>query len=219
MLTRLLACLCFLALCSAAGAKGFDDWRDGDLVFQDSGGSQAAAIRLATKSDYTHMGIVRVEPSGPVVIEAARTVGETPLASFLARGEGGRYAVYRLRKAGAADIKAALDGTRRYFGRPYDIFFRLDPSEIYCSELPYHAFKAAGITLGKIERFGALGIDNPAVKKLFMARWQRHPDCGGTDAEGCWRRMQDQVLVTPVSIAADPQLERVYSDFSEGSAR
>lgn len=212
-MTRLLACLVFVLAAAAASSKEFFDWRDGDLVFHDSGGSQAEAIRVATKSRYTHMGIVRRTPSGPVVIEAARIVGETPLAAFLARGEGERYAVYRLRSPHLEAIKNAFAETRRYFGRPYDIFFRLEPSAIYCSELPHHAFKAAGITLGKPERFGALAVENPAVRKLFLARWQRHPDCRATDEDGCWRRLQDQVLVSPASIAADPQMELVFSNF------
>ena len=211
-MARLLACF-FVLVATGACAKEFADWRDGDLVFQDSGGSQAEAIRVATKSPYTHMGIVRRAPSGPVVIEAARIVGETPLATFLSRGKGVRYAVYRLRAPNPAGIKTALAETRRYFGRPYDIFFRLDPAAIYCSELPHHAFKAAGITLGKPERFGALAVENPAVRKLFLARWQHHPDCGATDEAGCWRRLQSQLFVTPASIAADPQMERVFSNF------
>lgn len=212
-MTRLLASLLLFLLATAAYARDFADWRDGDLVFHDSGGAQAEAIRVATRSPYTHMGIVRRTRSGPVVIEAARTVGETRLAAFLARGKGGRYAVYRLRSPDPAGIGTALAEAKRYFGRPYDIFFRLEPSEIYCSELPHHAFNAAGIKLGRPERFGALAVENPAVRQLFLARWRRHPDCRTTDEAGCWRLLQDQLFVTPASIAADPQMERVFSNF------
>jgi len=196
-----------------ASANGFTDWRDGDLVFQDSAGSQSAAIRLATNSPYTHMGIVRLTSSGPMVIEAARTVSETPLATFLARGEQGRYAVYRLREVAPAALTKAVAQARRYIGRPYDIFFRLRPDAIYCSELPYYAFKEAGIPIGKAERFGTLGIANPAVKALFTKRWRQHPDCQDTDKAGCWQHMQSQLIVSPASIAADPQMLQVFSSF------
>ncbi|CAM4218470.1 YiiX/YebB-like N1pC/P60 family cysteine hydrolase [Bordetella muralis] len=198
-----------------AHAHDFTEWRTGDLVFQDSAGPQSTAIRTATKSHYTHMGIVRLTPSGPVVIEAARTVSETPLTKFLARGQQGQYAVYRLNTATPEGIQTALAEASRYTGRPYDIFFRLEPDAIYCSELPYYAFKAAGITLGKTERFGTLAIDNPAVRTLFLARWEKHPDCQATDQAGCWRRIQAQLLVTPASIAADPQVTRIFSNFRQ----
>ncbi|OZI52655.1 YiiX/YebB-like N1pC/P60 family cysteine hydrolase [Bordetella genomosp. 4] len=198
-----------------AYAHDFTEWRTGDLVFQDSAGPQSAAIRIATKSRYTHMGIVRLTPSGPVVIEAARTVSETPLAKFLARGQQGQYAVYRLNTATPESIQTALAEASRYTGRPYDIFFRLEPDAIYCSELPYYAFKAAGITLGKTERFGTLAVDNPAVRTLFLARWERHPDCQATDQAGCWQRIQEQLLVTPASIAADQQITRIFSNFPQ----
>ncbi len=212
-LFRLLAFLLVLFVVSPARAAGFEDWRDGDLVFQDSGGPQALAIRLATGSAYTHMGIVRLTAAGPVVIEAAARVGETPLARFLARGTDGRYAVYRVRGLTPDKARAVLAASRRYFGRPYDMFFRLEGDALYCSELPHHAFKAAGIALGRPERFGALAVDNAPVKALFAARWRQHPDCGATDAEGCWRLMQDQRLVTPAGIAADPQVEKLFSSF------
>lgn len=203
-----------LALISLpAHAHDFSEWRSGDLVFQDSAGPQSTAIRTATESPYTHMGIVRLTPSGPMVIEAARTVSETPLATFLARGQQGQYAVYRLNTAAPERIKTALAEASRYMGRPYDIFFRLKPDAIYCSELPYYAFKAAGITLGKTERFGTLAVDNPAVRALFSARWEKHPDCQGTDQAGCWQRIQEQLLITPASIAADSQVTRVFSNF------
>lgn len=196
-------------------ADEFTGWQSGDLVFQDSAGPQSTAIRTATKSHYTHMGIVRLTPSGPVVVEAARTVGETPLAKFLARGQQGQYAVYRLNTATPDRIETALAEASRYTGRPYDIFFRLKPDAIYCSELPYYAFKAAGITLGKTERFGTLAVNNPAVRALFLARWEKHPDCQETDQAGCWQRIQEQLLVTPASIAADPQVTRVFNNFRQ----
>lgn len=213
-ITHLIVLLIVLALSPlTASADAFTDWRNGDLVFQDSAGSQSAAIGLATGSRYTHVGIVRLTSSGPVVLEAARTVSETPLATFLARGDQGHYAVYRLREASPATLNKALAQARRYMGRPYDIFFRLKPDAIYCSELPYYAFKEAGISIGKKERFDTLGIDNPAVKELFAKRWQQHPDCQGTDKAGCWQRMQGQMIVSPASIAADPQMKQVFSSF------
>ena len=201
-----------LALMAAqARADNLPRLRQGDLVFQHSMSPQSEAIRLASGSTYTHMGIVSLAPAGPVVIEAADVVRQTPLKAFLARGTKGRFAVYRVRGIDEAKADAAVAAARGYLGRPYDLYFRLDPGAIYCSELPYDAFRSVGISLGRVERFGNLSVRAPAVKALFARRWASHPDCQGTahDAAACWALIQDQGIVTPVSIARDSQVERI----------
>lgn len=196
---------------AAAAARDLPVLHQGDLIFQQSTGPQSTAIRLASGSLYTHMGIVALTPGGPVVIEAADIVRETPLNAFLARGARGRFAVYRVRELGQARADAAVSAARAYLGRPYDLYFRLDPGAIYCSELPYEAFRRVGILLGRIERFGDLSVRNRAVKVLFARRWASHPECRGTvrNADACWTRIQDQGIVTPISIARDAKVERV----------
>lgn len=199
----------------ASAAERFDDWRTGDLVFHESASAQAAAIRVATGSRYTHMGMIRRTDTGLYVVEAARTVSETPLRDFLARGVGQDYSVYRIEALTPAAADSAVAASLAYAGRPYDIFFRLDPDRIYCSELPFYAFRQIGIELGRTERMGDLSIDTPEGRAIFLSRWQDHPDCDGTDRDGCWALIQAQEIVTPVSIAEDPQLKRVYSTFED----
>lgn len=200
---------------NAFAADGFGDWQTGDLIFQESLSPQATAIRVATGSRYTHMGIVRQTEDGPHVIEAARTVSETPLEEFIARGARQDYAVYRIAGLTSEQADAAAEAAQDYYERPYDIFFRLDPDAIYCSELPFYAFQAAGITLGRVERLGDLAIDTPEGRAIFLARWQDHPDCraNGSGRDGCWTQIQGQEIVTPVSIAEDSKVELVFSTF------
>ncbi|MGJ4854876.1 YiiX/YebB-like N1pC/P60 family cysteine hydrolase [Labrys sp. La1] len=203
-----------IALALTAGqalAENLPPLRQGDLVFQQSKSPQSEAIRLPSGSTYTHMGIISLTPAGPVVIEAADVVRQTPLKAFLARGAKGRFAVYRLRQLVPAKADAAVAAARTYLGRPYDLYFRLDPDAIYCSELPYDAFRSVGISLGRVERFGNLSVRNPAVKALFATRWASHPDCRGAagNAAACWTLIQHQGIVTPVSIARDSQVVRV----------
>ena len=207
--------LLLAGLGSTQAGDRFGDWRIGDLIFQESLSPQAAAIRVATDSRYTHMGIVLQTENGPRVIEAGRTVAEVPLADFIARGSGADYAVYRVAGLASGEADAAIAAARAYYERPYDIFFRLDPAAIYCSELPFYAFQAAGITLGRVERLGDLDIDTPEGCAIFLARWEDHPDCraNGSDQENCWALIQDQEIVTPVSIAEDAQVELVFSSF------
>ncbi|MCD4512154.1 hypothetical protein LQT97_13040 [Brucella pseudogrignonensis] len=211
----LLLALALSVFGNAFAAHRFDRWQTGDLIFHESLSTQAAAIRVVTGSPYTHMGIVRQTERGTYVIEAGRTVAETPLEEFIARGTQQNYAVYRVKGLKSEKADSVVNAAKAYYERPYDIFFRLDPVAIYCSELPFYAFQSVGITHGRVERLGDLAIDTPEGRTIFLARWQDHPDCRaeGTDRDGCWTLIQDQVIMTPVSIAEESTVELVFSTF------
>lgn len=200
---------------SAVAMGRFADWQTGDLIFQESTSPQASAIRVATDSRYTHMGVIRRSDDGLYVIEAARTVTETPLGEFIARGVGGHYSVYRVRGLTDDLAEAAITKMQAYYGRPYDIYFRMNEDAIYCSELPFHAFKALGVEIGHVERLGELAIDTTEGRAIFLSRWQNHPDCmaNGVDREGCWGLIQKQEIITPVAIADDDNVDLVFTSF------
>lgn len=204
-----------LALLIPARAAGlaFDDFRQGDLIFQETNGRQSIAVKAAAGSPYTHMGIVRITGGGPVVIEAGRTVTETEIEAFVARGKDGRFSVYRMGSLSEAKAHEVIEAAYKDMGKPYDLYFRLDDDAIYCSELPFRAFKAAGVPIGTVEKVGDLRINVASAIALIDRRWQRHPDCQGLSREGCMKRLTDQDIVTPVSIARDAQLTRIYSNF------
>lgn len=187
---------------------------DGDLIFQTSQSRQSAAILAATGSNFTHMGIVHLRDGEPYVIEAYSTVAETPLAEWIARGEGSRFSLYRVAHLSPEQATEAIDAALDYIGRPYDPFFRIGDDAIYCSELVRLAFAKAGIQLGEEETIGDLDVDSPAVRTIFAERWQKHPDCAdAADAHECWERMLSQTIVTPASIANDGKLVLVDSNF------
>src|SRR5437016_5576428 len=73
--------------------------KEGDIVFQTSLSAQSKAIQLATKSKYSHMGIISKETSKDYVYEAAQVVKLTPLEVWIQRGEGNHYVVKRLKNA------------------------------------------------------------------------------------------------------------------------
>ena len=190
------------------------EFRDGDLIFQQTTGRQSAAVLAATASPFTHMGIVRLRGGTPVVVEAIGPVQETPLEDFIGRGDGRRFALYRLRDLPPEAAVAMFRAAERYYGRPYDILFRPGDDAFYCSELPRLAFAAAGIDLGREQQLRDLNIADAAVTALIAARWQKHPDCWSAgSAEACTRIIQVQPIVTPASIAADSDVELIYSDF------
>ncbi len=123
-------------------------------------------------------------------------------------------AVYRLSHLTSAQTEQVLNAAKDYYGRPYDPFFRDDTESIYCSELIWQSFLKVGLVLGKQESFSSLNIHNQEVKKLFMSRWEKHPDCAtAKNAQSCWNTIQTQKIVTPVSLAQDEKMMRIYSNF------
>ena len=59
------------------------DAHDGDIVFHTSRSAQSQAIQLATKSPYSHMGIVYLRDGKPFVLEAVQPVKLTPLDEWI----------------------------------------------------------------------------------------------------------------------------------------
>lgn len=168
--------LALLALAVACGPASAVELRDGDIVFHTSRSAQSKAIQRATDSPYSHMGIVFLHRGEPMVLEAVATVRYTPFNLWIARGEGGRYAVRRLRDADAELTPERIAALRRaaeaHLGRPYDLWFEWSDERIYCSELVWKAYREAlGIELGETERLGDFDLDDPVVAGKLRERF------------------------------------------------
>jgi hypothetical protein len=199
-------------------AQNLPPLRKGDVVFQTSRSGQSLAIMLASGSMMSHMGIIDIEENGkPVVLEATTTTRATPLQNWIDRGAGGRVSIHRLKNLSIQQADAVVAEARKYFGRPYDVFFLDGDDALYCSEYVEIAFrKGAEIALGQSQKVSTLDIDNFAARKIIQQRWQRHPSCkngGAAGFEECYAKILDQSLITPQSIAEDPKLVQVFSNF------
>lgn len=216
LLAVLLAFIALVAVSLYATADGnYPALQNGDLVFQTSTSSQSGAIFLASASFFTHMGIIKNDGNNTLVIEAAGKVKETPLKEWVNRGLFKRVAIYRNSGLTAGQGQQIVSAAKAYYGKPYDIFFSFNNDAIYCSELPYLAYKEAGISIGRIQKLSELDFDNMLVKKLIGQRWEKHSECkaNGYDFEQCYQYILKQELVTPASIARDTQFERIYSNY------
>lgn len=205
-----------------APAKEMPPLETGDIVFQTTSTSASNAIMLASGTRYTHVGLVSMNKAGkPIVIEAVGPVREVPLEKWIKNGEDSLITVKRIKGLTEDQGKEAIASARQHLGRPYDHFFYETLDEIYCSELIYLAFKnGPGITVGKEEKVRELNIDTGAAQKLIRTRWKRHPLCqsqGAKSFEACYQLILEQKLVTPASIARDPQVEEVYTNYGWGA--
>jgi cell wall-associated NlpC family hydrolase len=191
--------LTWLLAHAAASAAPHPSLQSGDLVFQTSRSRQSAAIQAATHSPLSHVGLVEVTAQGTFVLEAVQPVRRTPLARWRARGEAGRMLVLRHPEADAAARERVLQEARRHLGRPYDARFGWGDEALYCSELVHKAYaRGAGLRLGRLERLSSLDLRalGPALRERYGARVPLSLE-----------------LLTPASLAADPALRVVHSDF------
>ena len=73
------------------------EFKNGDIIFQTSKSSQSIAIQRATKSRYSHMGIIFENDSELYVYEAVQPVKFTLLREWINRGVDKHYVVKRLK--------------------------------------------------------------------------------------------------------------------------
>ena len=198
---RSLGIVVLLTLCGCTPGEGYEP-RDGDIVFHTSRSSQSLAIQLATKSPYSHMGIVYLRDGKPFVFEAVQPVKLTPLDDWTARGEGGHFVVKRLRDADARLTGETLRSMRsvgeQLAGKDYDPYFEWSDDRIYCSELVWKVFeRGAGIELGELQTIATFDLSHPAVQAKVRERYGDHVPL-------------DEIVVSPAAIFDARALETVY---------
>jgi len=150
--------------------------RDGDLIFQTSLSQQSKAIQLATKSKYSHCGIIYKEKDNYYVYEAVQPVKRTPLDKWIARGKDGRFVVKRLKKADEIltpeTLKKMKQAGEAFRGKSYDLTFEWSDEKIYCSELIWKIYqRAAGIEIGKLEKLSDFDLTSETVKTKMKERY------------------------------------------------
>lgn len=176
--------------------------RDGDIVFQYSGSAQCAAIAQATRSPYTHCGVIFIEGGKPMVWEAIGPVLKTPYGKWADHGANGHVVIKRLKDASPLTperIAAMRREGENEMGRPYDIRFNMDDERIYCSELVWKVYqRGTGIRVGTIERFGDMDFTGAEARRVLKARFgEAFP--------------ADQEVITPASIFRSSLLHTVDS--------
>ena len=177
--------------------------RDGDLIFHTSLSAQSRAIQLATHSPWSHCGIVYKASGKWQVYEAVQPVKLTPLADWVARGQGGHFVTKRLRDAEAVLTPAALmrlkEAGKPMLGHNYDLYFGWSDDRIYCSELVWKVYeRGLGQRLGQLQQLRNFDLSHPAVRAKLRERYGRHLPLSET-------------VISPVSIFRSPELVTVLN--------
>ena len=167
---------CVIVAMAASSAPTMESrLRDGDIIFHESQSAQSRAIQLATKSRYSHMGIVYKDRGQWFVYEAVQPVKLTPLRAWITRGRNGHFVVRRLRDsqrltpAVLARMKAEGE---RLGGKSYDLYFEWSDARIYCSELVWKIYKrAAGVEIGRLQKLREFDLSHPAVRAKMRERY------------------------------------------------
>jgi hypothetical protein len=183
------------------GLTSDDALLDGDIVFQISTSPRSEAIRCATKSRWSHVGLVFIRNGRPMVLEAVQPVRIVPLRAWIDKGVGDEFAVRRLRHRDADRIAAAIvrldDPDRFFLGADYDKYYEWSDDRIYCSELVWKIYaRELGIELSELERLGDFDLECEEVKRAIAELW---PDGAPLDMP----------VVSPQTLFESPLLESV----------
>lgn len=185
-----------------AAAKAAYDLQNGDIVFQEGDDMQSQAVKAATHSRWSHVGIVFFEDDVPWVLEAIQPVQRTPLAHFIARSPASFYAM-RLKNAAKLinnkSLTQAKDYAKLQIGKPYDAHFRWSDEQIYCSELVWKLYKnSLGVELCQPRKLGSYQLREAKVRPLVNQRY------------GSLKKLpHDELAVAPSDLAGSPLLIEV----------
>ncbi len=155
---------------------GKDKIENGDLIFQTSLSGQSRAIQLATHSEYSHCGLIYKTGNDYFVFEAVQPVKRTPLAKWIARGQGGHFVIKRLKNADKVLTTGTLKRMKQvgdsFDGKSYDIYFDWSDDKMYCSELIWKIYqRCTGLEIGKLEKLRDFDLTDDAVRKKMHDRY------------------------------------------------
>ncbi len=150
--------------------------QNGDLIFHTSTSNQSLAIQIASKSKYSHVGIIYQEGDDYYVYEAVQPVKLTPIKAFIDRGENKYYVVKRLKTSDEfltpEGILKMKEIGKKYLNKNYDLRFEWSDEKIYCSELVWKIYQQAfDIKIGELQKIKDFDLTDPVVKAKAQERY------------------------------------------------
>lgn len=149
--------------------------KNGDLIFIVNPRGQGKAIQLATKSKYTHIGIVFIENGKEMVYHAVEPVSKNTLKEFIALSADGMYEIRRMKdqKLLTSEVISQMKTEATVsLGKHYDLAFAWDDEELYCSEFVWKLYKhALNIEIGAPRPMREFDLTHPVVKSTIERRY------------------------------------------------
>lgn len=150
-------------------------YKTGDIIFQNSHSSQSEAIKLATHSKFSHVGVIVLKNNQPFVLEAIEPVSLTPLKTWIARGDQKYYEVKRpiQNLPVNAGVQKKLDSLQKiYLSKHYDIPFQWTDEKLYCSELVWKLYdQVYGLQLCPTRAMKDFDLSSPLVQMALKQRY------------------------------------------------
>lgn len=179
-------------------------FKEGDIIFQTSLSVQSKAIQLATKSKYSHCGIIYKENEQFFVFEAVQPVKKTPIEKWILRGNNEEYVIKRLTNATVIltprVLKKMKEESAKIDGKNYDLTFEWSDDKIYCSELVWKIYKqATGLEIGKLQKLSEFDLSNEIVKKKMNERYGN-------------KIPLNEIVISPAAIFESPLLETIQQN-------
>lgn len=180
------------------------NFQDGDVIFQSSTSGQSLAVQLATKSPYSHVGLIYIINGDMYVYEAVQPVKITPFKEWIKHGDGNHYVVKRLKNAEEVLTPQVINKMKtqgeKYLNKNYDLYFEWSDERIYCSELIWKMYQeTTGIELGELQRLKDFDLTHPAVKQKLKERYGNNIP-------------YEEKVISPAAIFDSKELELVLSN-------
>ncbi len=197
----LLSFLLLSALVAEATAQAYRP-QTGDILFQTSQSDQSQAIQVATKSPYSHVGVVFIRDDKPFVLEAVEPVQFTPMNIWIKQGVNSSYVAKRLLDSDSIltkeNLAELLAVGKTFVGKHYDDQYQWSDSSMYCSELVWKLYyEVFGIELGALAKLKSFDLTDPIVSAKLKERY-------GTKIP------YEEPVVAPVTILESNLLTTVY---------
>jgi hypothetical protein len=186
------------------GPSLLNQYKNGDLIFHTSLSDQSKAIQIATKSKYSHCGIIYEINNAYYVFEAVQPVKLTPLKAWIKRGKEEHFVVKRLIDADMILTPEVLEKMKNegelFLGKNYDLTFEWSDEKIYCSELIWKIYqRAAGIEIGETQQLKDFDLSKKTVKQIMNTRYGNNIP-------------YDETVISPAAIFHSPLLETIASN-------
>ncbi len=161
-------------ICISGCAQSAAKLKTGDILFITNPGGQGKAIQVATKSKYTHVGIVFVEKGKTYVYHAVEPVMKSTLEEFLDYSFDGKYVAKRLKGNVLNDDsnEKMREMAAGLLGKHYDIYFNWKDDEWYCSEYVWKLYERAyKMEIGKPRPLKEFDLSSDVVQSIMKKRY------------------------------------------------